>query len=175
MIKGAQNIQPRATALGLAHGLMVRTPFCERALTGWTFQLPGDLYLRGPCEKYLLKRAVEDWLPPEIVWREKRGMGVPLTAWCLGPMRRVVGEWLKPGALECEGRFQPDLALRVALGQLSGHVQGRRIGEILWLLLMWQAWRKTVLKEEFKASYYNPLWLPPRWLQWRLRGREGPQ
>ena len=174
MIKGAQNIQPRATALALTHGLMVRTPFCGRPLTQWTFRLSGELCLRGPCEKYLLKRAVEDWLPPEVVWREKRGMGAPLTAWCLGPLWRAIGEWLKPDTLEDEGRFQPDLALRTALGDLSGHVQGRRIGEILWLLLMWEAWRKTLLKEEFKPSNYNPFWLPPRWLQWRLRGRESP-
>jgi asparagine synthase (glutamine-hydrolysing) len=172
MLKGAQNIQPRATALAFAHGLSVRTPFCDSAVAEWTFRLAGDLCLRGPCEKYLLKRAVEDWLPPEIVWREKRGMGVPLTAWCLGPLRRAVGERLKPKALEDEGRFQPDLASRVALGELSGHVQGRRIGEILWLLLMWQEWRRTVLKEEFKLSFHNPFWLPPQWWQWRFRDRQ---
>ena len=173
MLKGAQNIQPRATALAWAHGLSVRTPFCDRAMADWTFRLAGDLCLRGPCEKYLLKRAVEDWLPPEIVWREKRGMGAPLTAWCLGPLRRAIWECLNPNALEDEGRFQPDLAPRVASGQLSGHVQGRRIGEILWLLLMWQAWRRIVLKEEFKQSHHNPFWLPPQWWQWRFRDRQG--
>ncbi len=172
MIKGAQNIQPRATALGLAHGLMVRTPFCDRSLAEWTFQLAGELCLRGPCEKYLLKRAVEDWLPAEVVWREKRGMGVPLTRWCLGPLWRVIGEWLGPDALEAEGRFQSDLPLRVAQGQLSGHVRGRRIGEILWLLLMWQVWRKMTLNEQSKQSDYNSPWLSPRWLQRRLRDRE---
>ena len=172
MIKGAQNIQPRATALGLAHGLAVRTPFCDRALAEWTFEVAGELHLRGPCEKYLLKRAVEDWLPAEIVWREKRGMGVPLTSWCLGPLWRAAGDWLTPGALESEGRFQPDLALRIASGRFSGHVQGRRIGEILWLLLMWEAWRKTVLKEHHKPSYLNSHWLPARWLQWRVSGAE---
>jgi asparagine synthase (glutamine-hydrolysing) len=172
MVKGAQNIQPRATALGLAHGLMVRTPFCDRSLAELTFQLPGELFLRGPCEKYLLKRAVEDWLPPEVVWREKRGMGAPLTAWCLGPLWRVIGEWLRSDALEAEGRFQSDLPLRVAREQLSGHVRGRRIGEILWLLLMWQVWRKTVLKENFEQSGRNPLWSTPRWLQPRHRDRE---
>ena len=31
----------------------------------------------------------EAYLPAEIVWREKRGMGVPVTEWCLGPLRRA--------------------------------------------------------------------------------------
>lgn len=73
MLKGAQNIHPRATALGLANGLWVRSPFCNLDLAHWTFRLSGELCLQGACEKYILKRAVENWLPPEIVWRQKRG------------------------------------------------------------------------------------------------------
>ncbi|HZS06199.1 MAG TPA: asparagine synthetase B family protein [Blastocatellia bacterium] len=175
MLKGAQNIQPRATNLALAHGLMVRTPFCSLPLAQLTFRLTGELCLRGPCEKYLLKRAVEDWLPAEVVWREKRGMGVPLTQWCLGPLWRELGRWLGPDALRAEGHFQPDIALRVATGQLSGQIQGRRIGEILWLLMMWQVWQRTVLRQDrlkapdFKQSLHNPFWLPQRWWQWRYR------
>ena len=86
MLKGAQNIQPRASNLSLAFDLAVRTPFCDRELARWTFQVANDLFLRDSHEKYLLKRAVELWLPPDIVWREKRGMGAPLTQWCLGPL-----------------------------------------------------------------------------------------
>lgn len=84
MLKGSQNIHPRATALGFAHGLFVRSPFCDLELAEWTFQLSGELCLQGVCEKYILKRAVENLLPSEIVWRQKRGMGVPLTSWCRG-------------------------------------------------------------------------------------------
>jgi asparagine synthase (glutamine-hydrolysing) len=138
MLKGAQNIQPRATSLALAHGLKVRTPFCYKPLASFTFEVAGDLFLRGPCEKYLLKRAVESWLPDEIVWREKRGMGVPLTAWCLGPLRREVRKRLSSRALRAEHLFAPDIARSLERGEVSGHIQGRRIGEILWLLLMWK-------------------------------------
>jgi asparagine synthase (glutamine-hydrolysing) len=170
MLKGAQNIEPRAANLAFAHGLKVRTPFCWLPLAEWTFSLDGELCLRGPCEKYLLKRAVEDWLPSEVVWREKRGMGAPLTHWCSGPLWRELGRWLSPAALHAEGVWQPDLALRVASGRLGAQFQGRRIGEILWLLLAWQVWRRTVLRAEtaeIRPSLYNPFWLPPRWWQWR--------
>jgi asparagine synthase (glutamine-hydrolysing) len=143
MLKGAQNIQPRATSLALAHGLKVRTPFCYKPLASFTFEVAGDLFLRGPCEKYLLKRAIESWLPAEIVWREKRGMGVPLTQWRVGPLRREMRKHLSSRALRAEQIFAPDLARRIELGELSGHIQGRRIGETLWLLLMWQLWREV--------------------------------
>jgi asparagine synthase (glutamine-hydrolysing) len=55
MLKGAQNIQPRATNLAFAHGLQVRSIFCDRELAAWTFQVSGSLYLQGACEKYILK------------------------------------------------------------------------------------------------------------------------
>lgn len=168
MLKGAQNIQPRATNLAAAFDLSVRTPFCDPALTKWTFQVANDLLLRESHEKYLLKRAVELWLPSDIVWREKRGMGVPLTQWCLEPLWREVGDWLQPTVLRDEGIWQEDLALRISSGNFSGQLQGRRIGEALWLLLMWQVWRKSVLQEDFKRASLQPFLLPSKFWRWRL-------
>jgi asparagine synthase (glutamine-hydrolysing) len=142
LLKGADNIQPRAGNLGLSYNLDVRTLFASRQLADWTFSITGELWLRGGCEKYLLKRAVEDLLPAEVVWREKRGMGVPLTQWLSGPLRRWMRRQLPPRALNSEGFWEPDLVERIAGGELSGHVQGRRIGEMLWLMLIWRAWRE---------------------------------
>ncbi|MFZ4638906.1 MAG: asparagine synthetase B family protein [Nodosilinea sp.] len=165
MLKGAQNIHPRVTNLAFAHGLQVRSPFCDLSLAQWTFQLSGELCLQGACEKYILKRAVDSWLPPEIVWRQKRGMGVPLTAWCLNEWWRTLGIWLNPGTLEAEGRWQADLAAHIAFGNLGGMIQGRRIGEILWLLIVWQLWRSQILGEPLENQSWNhPFWLPyPVW------------
>ena len=160
MLKGAQNIHPRATNLGLAHGLQVRSPFCDIALAQWSFQLSGTLHLQAACEKYILKRAVEPWLPPEIVWRQKRGMGVPLTSWCLNNLWQDLGDWLNPGRLRHDGIWQPHVATQIAAGSL-GTIQGRRIGESLWLLLMWQVWQHLVLgTPRPPASLDHPFWLP---------------
>ena len=168
MLKGAQNIHPRATNLAFAHGLKVRSPFCDLDLAQWTFQVSEELFLQGACEKYILKRAVEDWLPSEIVWRQKRGMGVPLTTWCLQNWWSELGNWLNPGILQSEGIWQSDLAARVALGELSGLIQGRRIGEILWLLIVWQIWRSQVLGQPPENYSFNHPFLLPYFL-WRYK------
>lgn len=171
-LKGAQNIQPRATRLAHAHNLDVRSPFCYEPLVEILSNCKGDLLLRGACEKYLLKRAVEHLLPKEVVWREKRGMGVPLTQLLLGPLWRRLCKLLDPSVLSLEGRFIPDLALKLATGRLSGQMQGRRIGELLWLLLVWQVWRSEVLKEDLNVPFYNSFWLPPLVWQWKYRLKE---
>ncbi|MEC4817672.1 MAG: asparagine synthetase B family protein [Scytonema sp. PMC 1069.18] len=168
MLKGAQNIQPRATALGFAHGLYVRSLFCDLPLAEWTFQVSGELCLQGACEKYILKRACENLLPPEIVWRQKRGMGVPLTSWCLNEFWYEIGQWLNPGKLRVENRFSPYIAAQIVAGKLGAGIQGRRIGEILWLLIVWQFWRICVFGEiSGKQSFDHPFWLPKQ--LWRLQ------
>ena len=151
LLKGADNIQPRATNLGLSYNLDVRTLFCAVPLADWTFGVSSNLWLRGGCEKYLLKRAVEDLLPPEIIWREKRGMGIPLTGWLTGPLRRWWQRQLHPRRIGSEGLWQADLANEISRGELSGHIQGRRIGELLWLMLMWGAWRERLLPNKSRS------------------------
>ena len=179
MLKGAQNIQPRASNLALSQGLKLRSPFCDLDLTQWTFRLSGDLMLKQSCEKYILKRVAENWLPSEIVWREKRGMGVPLTQWFLEDLWSEVRQYLSPQVLRQEGCFDSDLTLKIIQGKLGGISWGRRVGEVLWLLLMWEVWRDMalpsaegdrVLGEDCSSnSWWNPFWLPPRWLKGRHR------
>jgi asparagine synthase (glutamine-hydrolysing) len=170
MLKGAQNIHPRATALGFAHGLVVRSPFCDLALADWTFSLSGELCLQGACEKYILKRAVEDWLPREIVWRQKRGMGVPLTSWCLNEFWYDLGKWLNPGILSIEGHFIPQIAAQIVTGELAGTMRGRRVGESLWLLIIWQLWRSHIFGTEPSQPSWNHPFLLPSWL-WKTYKR----
>jgi asparagine synthase (glutamine-hydrolysing) len=169
MLKGAQNIQPRATNISLSQGVVVRSPFCNLALTQWSFRLRGELTLQGSCEKYILKRAVENWLPPEIVWRQKRGMGVPLSSWCLQEFWHNLGDWLNPGILRREGIFQPDIATKIVSGELGAAITGRRVGEILWLLVMWELWRIHVLGEvPSSKEFLHPFVLPRRmWRYWK--------
>ncbi|MDY7006762.1 MAG: asparagine synthetase B family protein [Cyanobacteriota bacterium] len=167
ILKGAQNIHPRATNLAFSNGLVVRSPFCDLELTEWTFQIPGEFNLKGSNEKYILKKAVESWLPPEVVWREKRGMGVPLSYWCFNELWSEIRQWLNPEVLQAEGRFISDIAITIIQGKLGGKIRNRRVGEILWLLMIWEIWRVTILGEStISNSGYNPLLLPPWWWKW---------
>jgi asparagine synthase (glutamine-hydrolysing) len=165
MLKGAQNIHPRATNLARWHGLKVRSIFCDSQLTAWTFGVSGTLHLQGACEKYILKRAVENLLPAEIVWRTKRGMGVPLNAWLLQDLWGDLGRWLNPQVLKKSRFWRSDIATMLVSGKFSGSIQGRRIGEILWLIIMWEQWRTQVLGQESSSHSWNhPFWLPkPLW------------
>ncbi|GAB4452735.1 MAG: hypothetical protein OHK0029_04210 [Armatimonadaceae bacterium] len=152
LLKGAQNIAPRMVALAQCHGLSLRSPFFDTGLAGWTFALPPEQILAGAYEKYLLKRVAEKYLPSEVVWREKRGMGVPVTHWCLTrwhpahwTLQRYLRNYLSSRQLKREGIFDPAMVRRLRQGEdptPEGAFRKRRVGEKLWLLLMWEMWRE---------------------------------
>ena len=141
LLKGAQNIGPRARQLAAAYCLKACSPFCDVDLAQWTFSCPPDWLLRGACEKHLLKRAAEPYLPAEIVWREKRGMGAPTTEWCLGGLKRTVGRILHPKRLKRDGWFRPEAVLELCAGRdRTADFRSRRLGEKIWALLMLHVW-----------------------------------
>jgi asparagine synthase (glutamine-hydrolysing) len=143
-LKGAQNIAPRMTQLAEAHGLTVHAPFFDAALAEWTFTLPAQFFLRGASEKHLLKRAAEGLLPPDVIDRPKRGMGVPATEWLLGwlsPVRWDAARRLSKRRVKRDGWF--DAAYVAALRRGAddpAETRRRRLGERLWALLMLHAW-----------------------------------
>jgi asparagine synthase (glutamine-hydrolysing) len=143
-LKGAQNIAPRMAQLAEAHGLQARAPFLDPALAAWTFTLPAGFFLRGASEKHLLKRAAAGLLPPALVDRPKRGMGVPATQWLgawLGPLRREAARRLSPRRLRRDGWFDPDYVTALRRGHGGpAEARRRRAGEKLWALLMLHAW-----------------------------------
>jgi asparagine synthase (glutamine-hydrolysing) len=144
-LKGGQNIAPRMYALAECHGLRVCAPLFDEELAAWTFTLPPETLLAGACEKFLLKQVAESYLPPEIVWREKRGMGVPTTEWCMRPgaLRWAIKRRLSPRRLRAQGWFQPELIQQLFRGEdptAEGKFRRRRVGEKLWLLYMLELW-----------------------------------
>lgn len=67
--------EDRAT---MANSLEGRVPFLDHELVNVANQIDNSLKLKGKEGKYILKKAFEDFLPHEILYRKKQGFGVPL-------------------------------------------------------------------------------------------------
>lgn len=70
-----QNLQ-RVDRMTMAHSLEARVPFLDPEVIDVAMRIPAELKLRrdpggGLVEKWILRRAFADLLPPEIVWRTK--------------------------------------------------------------------------------------------------------
>jgi asparagine synthase (glutamine-hydrolysing) len=66
-----QTLLMRKDAMSMYSSLEVRVPFCDKRITKYLYSVPWEYKDYMGREKGLLRLAVEDILPEEIVWRKK--------------------------------------------------------------------------------------------------------
>ncbi len=126
----------------MQHALEVRVPFLDHEFVAWLSGLPEAFKLHGREGKYLFKRALESYVPRDVLYRPKMGFAVPIAKWFRGPLReRVRGAILGPGLADT-GFFDQGY-LRTLVDQ---HQTGSRDhSAALWALLMFEAFHRRVL------------------------------
>jgi asparagine synthase (glutamine-hydrolysing) len=136
------DILTKVDRASMAHALEVREPLLDHELMGWVSGLPIDLKLRGSEGKYLLKKAMEPYLPHDVLYRRKMGFSVPLAAWFRGPLAATIRGVVLGERLASTGLFNQDYLREV----VEAHQSGRRdYSVILWTVLMFDAFLGQVL------------------------------
>jgi asparagine synthase (glutamine-hydrolysing) len=82
-----QPLLRRLDRMSMAASLECRLPFLDHRLVDLVINLPLAHRLRGPTDKWLLKRIAARYLPQEIVDRPKRGFPLPMVDY-LSPLAR---------------------------------------------------------------------------------------
>jgi asparagine synthase (glutamine-hydrolysing) len=122
----------KADRMSMAHGLEVRSPFLDRELLEFAVRLPPRLKARGMSLKRVLRAAVGDLVPQEILRRPKRGFGVPLDRWFRSDLRAYVADTLGAPDAHVKRHLVPEGVDAL----LDEHWSGKRNhGHALWTLL----------------------------------------
>jgi len=108
--------------VSMANGVEVRVPMLDPDLVELAARLPIEYKQRGRVGKWVLRRAMEPYLPREVIWRAKMGFGAPLRQWLRSDMRPLVEDVLSTQSLERRGLFDP-----VGVKQLIADDRSRRI------------------------------------------------
>jgi asparagine synthase (glutamine-hydrolysing) len=118
----------------MANSLEVRSPFLDHELVAWGLSLPAALKLGGGEGKRVLKRALEPYLPREVLYRPKQGFAASLA----GVFRRGA-ERVRPRLL---GATMADSGLfdLAAISRLLDEHESGRLDHsaALWLLLVFE-------------------------------------
>ena len=96
------------------------------------YALITDLKARGMTLKRVLKAAVKDLLPEEIITRPKRGFGVPLDRWFREDLKAYVDGTLGAEDARVKEHLAPAAVDRILAEHHSG---ARNHGHALWTLL----------------------------------------
>ncbi len=130
------DINTKVDRASMAHSLEVREPLMDHALVEWLAGLPSSFKLRGGEGKWLFKKAMQPYLPNEVLYRPKMGFAVPLASWLRGPLAQRVRAAVLGDGLADTGLFDAACLRRL----LEQHQTGRRDHSApLWSLLMFDA------------------------------------
>ena len=125
------DLLPKVDRMAMAHGLEVRSPFLDTELVEYSLCLPPATKAHGLSRKRVLKAAVRDLLPPEILQRRKHGFGVPLDRWFRRDLAPYVDTILGPHA-----RVRNYVAGAPLDAMLAEHRAGAAShGHFLWTML----------------------------------------
>jgi len=99
-----------------------RYPFLDHRLIEFANRLPSRWKVRGLEEKYILRRAVKDWLPPAVAGRTKQPYRSPDSESFFrnGEPLEYVTEALSPGRVREAGYFDPGMVARLSEKCRSG-------------------------------------------------------
>jgi len=132
----------KADISSMAHSLELRSPFLDHRFVEFAAGLPGRFKLRGAETKHILKRALEPWLPSQILNRPKMGFEVPLAEWFRTDLRHLPATILLDETARSRGMFRPEEVQRL----ISEHVQrSANHASKLWALLQLELWMRTYI------------------------------
>ena len=129
------DINVKVDIAAMAHSLEVRCPFLDTEVVEFAARLPARMLmrLRG---KRLLRRAVRDLLPPEILRRRKRGFGLPLRRWMKDDLAALVRDVLLDRRARERGLFRPGEVERL----VDAVDRERDAPDRVWTLLVLELW-----------------------------------
>jgi asparagine synthase (glutamine-hydrolysing) len=129
--------------LSMAHSVEVRPPFLDHRLVEYAATLPGRMKIRQGRVKHILKEAVKDLFPADIINRPKEGFIMPINEWILSSLRTYVEDTLSRQRLDRHKLLHaPSVAVL-----LKDHFSGKKNhGNRIWNLMMFQLWWEKYIR-----------------------------
>jgi asparagine synthase (glutamine-hydrolysing) len=110
--------------MAMAAGVEARVPLLDLELVDFATRIPPNLKQVGRTGKAIFKKAMEPFLPREVIYRPKSGFGVPLRRWLRHELREVVEDTLSCESLRRRGLFEPVAVRRLIEWDRAGAVDG---------------------------------------------------
>lgn len=93
--------------MSMAASVEVRVPFLDTDLVEHAARIPAHVKQRGAVGKWVLKKAMEPYLPRDVIYRPKTGFGAPLRRWMRNELRPLVEDALSADSLRRRGLYEP--------------------------------------------------------------------
>jgi asparagine synthase (glutamine-hydrolysing) len=127
----------RVDKITMATSVEARVPFLDHKLVEFALALPRSLKVEGTSGKQILKRALEDILPHDLLYSRKRGFGAPIREW----FRNGLGDMFESHLLNSKMRRREFLDYDFVARLVDEHRRQTRDWSFhLWALLNLSLW-----------------------------------
>ncbi|MBI4257078.1 asparagine synthase (glutamine-hydrolyzing) [Candidatus Uhrbacteria bacterium] len=127
----------------MANSLEVRCPLLDHEFVEFVCGLPMLYKLNGLKTKYLLKKATQGILPRSVVYRQKKGFGIPISRWLMKELRELTLEYLSERRIRRQGFFDWGYVKRLMEDHMAKKRDNRKL---LWTLLVFQIWHERFVE-----------------------------
>ena len=139
--------------MSMAASVESRVPFLDHELVEHVASIPARHKLRGWQTKAVLRAALRDLVPHEVLTRRKMGFPTPIGSWLRGPFAPIVDEFVLSERALDRGFFTPDAITRL----VDEHRRGsQNHGDRLWLLVNLEMWHRIFLEREAPDQVLAP-------------------
>ncbi len=129
----------------MANSLEMRVPFLDVELVQFLESLPSSFKIKMVNMKYIHKKAVEKWLPKEIIYRKKRGFATPMDGWLQTGLAKITKKFLNSKNSACREYFNLDF-INLMIDQHQK--RKRNFQRHIFALLSFELWYKTFFENE---------------------------
>ncbi|NCC05061.1 MAG: asparagine synthase (glutamine-hydrolyzing) [Proteobacteria bacterium] len=123
--------------MSMAVGVEVRVPFLDLEFIELAAKIPVHFKQRGAVGKWVLKKAMEPYLPHDVIYRPKTGFGAPLRRWIRNELKEMLHDILSKESLTRRGIFDPKAVHRLISENENGKIDA---AYILFSILCIEIW-----------------------------------
>jgi len=128
--------------MSMASSIEVRVPFLDWELAQWSAaNIPPSMKIRGGVTKWIMREAMKELLPEEVLHQPKASFGAPVGYWLSGELKEMTDDLLSERRLRDRGWLNPKLVSRM----ISEHRKGTHD----WALQLWQFLTLEIWAQQF--------------------------
>jgi asparagine synthase (glutamine-hydrolysing) len=140
----ADDLMYKMDIASMRHGLEVRCPFLDYNLVEFAINLPVELKIKNKTQKYILKKALETYVPKELIYRTKWGFAAPTEEWLKKSHQYLIDQYLNKQYVSNQGIFNPtEVQKMVDEFRAGNYYHSKRI----WAMVIFQLWHQQFMPE----------------------------
>ena len=135
------NILVKVDRMSMAASLEARVPLLDHRIVEFALSLPPQMKLQRGQTKRILRQAVANRIPSEILDKPKQGFSIPLKHWLRGPLRPLMTDLLSNDTINRRGYFSAD---QVSTWMTQHLEQRANHSHRLWALMVFEMWHQNI-------------------------------